>query len=309
MIRTVAIALLASLLFAGIAVAENALVVPSQITVASERVMLGDLVGGNDDAKLSQRFLCKAPGPGEVVALTGDFVRTRFKQAGMRDISVPDTVEILRSSMMVPATRIRNEIIGKLKHAAAGHNIEIEFRSGLRDVSVPKGRVELQVEVKKALPSRGRMMVPVTVLVNGERVDNLYVDVEIVASVMVFVAKQNLARGKVLGKHHVEQKSVPLTEVRGAPCKSIDEIIGSRTSRSIQYGRIITRGVIEAAPLVKKGDVVTITVDSGLLQVRAFGIAQKDGADGAVIPVVNVDSQQKIFATVVDANTVTVALP
>ena len=79
------------------------------------------------------------------------------------------------------------------------------------------------------------------------------------------------------------------------------------TGRNILPGRAILRSGLAKAADVKAGDVVTIVAESDSVKLTTRGIAKKDGAIGEVIQVINVRSNKKLYAKVVDSGTVQVA--
>jgi len=68
----------------------------------------------------------------------------------------------------------------------------------------------------------------------------------------------------------------------------------------------MTKDLIEQPPLVKRGVGVRIVAESGCLKVSALGGVMGRGYEGSRVCVMNLDSKKKIFARVVNANTVRV---
>ena len=91
------------------------------------------------------------------------------------------------------------------------------------------------------------------------------------------------------------------------PADRIDDpevAIGKRTRRAVDTGTVLRPDLLEFPPLIKRGDRVRIVAESAGLRISAFGQAKQKGAQGELIPVVNLDSNKVIHARVVDSQTV-----
>jgi flagella basal body P-ring formation protein FlgA len=122
--------------------------------------------------------------------------------------------------------------------------------------------------------------------------------------VKVVVARRPLGRFKPIEVEDVEWKTV---DVAGLPADRIEDLevaIGKRTRRAIESGTVLRPDLLEFPPLVKRGDRVRIIAESAGLRISAFGQAKQKGAQGEMIPVMNLDSNKVIHARVVDSQTV-----
>ena len=85
-----------------------------------------------------------------------------------------------------------------------------------------------------------------------------------------------------------------------------DDIIGKRAKRMIPSGTIIAGNMIEDPPIIDKGDLVTIIIESEAFRITAQGKAQESGARSQIIRVVNTSSMKEISAQVVNEKIVRV---
>jgi flagella basal body P-ring formation protein FlgA len=83
-------------------------------------------------------------------------------------------------------------------------------------------------------------------------------------------------------------------------------ILGKRTRRAIGAKTPLRANLVEFPPLVKRGDVVVIIVETGGLKITALGQVKKKGRLGESIPVINYDSKKILYARVLDSSTVKV---
>lgn len=101
-------------------------------------------------------------------------------------------------------------------------------------------------------------------------------------------------------------KNMDLTRLRGAPFRSIEALSGQIPSRTLSAGTVMTRDVMEAMPIVHRGDPVSVLIRKGRLLVRALGTATRDGAVGEVVPVRNQSSGTQLMARVQEDGTLLV---
>ena len=66
-----------------------------------------------------------------------------------------------------------------------------------------------------------------------------------------------------------------------------EQVIGQWASGEIKAGTILTTRMIEAAPMVKSGQLITITSEYGSVQVKAVARALESGGFGETIKVKN----------------------
>ncbi|HHT9123980.1 MAG TPA: flagellar basal body P-ring formation chaperone FlgA, partial [Candidatus Wunengus sp. YC63] len=62
--------------------------------------------------------------------------------------------------------------------------------------------------------------------------------------------------------------------------------------------------MIDNPPLIKKGDFIKVSVQSGNLNIVTKGVAKEDGYVGKVIRIKNVDSNKELYGKVEDSTTV-----
>src|SRR3546814_8830410 len=62
---------------------------------------------------------------------------------------------------------------------------------------------------------------------------------------------------------------------------SSDLVVGQQARRNLKANDVLHPGMVEAARLVKRGDLVVVSAEDGRVAVRSQGIALQDGAEGA----------------------------
>jgi flagella basal body P-ring formation protein FlgA len=98
-----------------------------------------------------------------------------------------------------------------------------------------------------------------------------------------------------------EWPSVPLQRM---PAET--DIIGLKARRNIAAGEALTDSVLDVPPLVKSGDVVTITATVGAVQVTGAAVASSSGHRGDVIRVTPKPNGRPVRARITGDSTVEV---
>ncbi len=123
----------------------------------------------------------------------------------------------------------------------------------------------------------------------------------------VVVAKGRIPRGAVITQDMVGIERMRMEQPPSELCTQIATIVGQVAERNILPGKVVLKSSLSRAADVKAGDLVVIVAETEGVKLTARGIAKKDGAIGEVIQVINVRSNKKLYAKVVDSGTVQVA--
>ncbi len=176
----------------------------------------------------------------------------------------------------------------------------------VRNSPVPAGDVDIQLLRKNNRPLSRYVRVKAVVSVDGIPVSNAEVSAWLDVFEPVVCAARDLPQGHVL-------KRTDLSVARRNISKNMDEVVkhagrlvGFMAKRTIRKGDMVKHWMVEKKPVIKRGDQVTILVESGLLRVTIPGKALDDGFAGETVSVENSMSNKKIFARVVDEVTVQV---
>lgn len=172
--------------------------------------------------------------------------------------------------------------------------------------SVPAGPVSLQVFQKERGPLAGLVRLSVMVSVNGvvrhEATLSGWVDLFESA---VCTARP-LRKGEILKKEDLYVTRENVSRLQGRAVTGMDDAVGLMVRHSIRQNTCLKEGMLERAPVLDKGAVVTILARLGNLRVSAKGVALERGYSGEMVKVQNSMSQKTILARVVDSGHVMV---
>jgi flagella basal body P-ring formation protein FlgA len=119
--------------------------------------------------------------------------------------------------------------------------------------------------------------------------------------VPVVVAVRPIGRGDVIKAADVELRTVDtISKPMGQrAADSVEKLIGMESRQSIQAGDIILTDQLQAPIVVKRGELITITSQSGGIRVRTSARALHDGAQGELVQVESIGTKQKYDARII----------
>ncbi len=284
--------------------------------VAADQILLGGIaqIDGGDAAfvrKLEGVILGRSPLPGKTRTLEPAMLLSRLKQSGIDpeklDLQIPPEVVLSREAVTIERDQIEQIVRTFLQQQGDRKPSEAIVVKDIRvpePVQLPKGPFSARVSAPKNSELAGNVPLQVTFNVEPDFERRMWVTATLEQRVNVVVVRRPLGRFKPIDANDVELKAV---DVAGLPADRIDDpevAIGKRTRRALDSGTVLRPDLLEFPPLVKRGDRVRIIAESAGLRISAFGQAKQKGAQGELIPVMNLDSNKVIHARVVDSQTV-----
>lgn len=125
---------------------------------------------------------------------------------------------------------------------------------------------------------------------SGSKPWKVYVPVDVVVTANVLVARQTLIKGQVLTAADLTTERRDVSRVRGGYLSDAKQVIGLRLKTQVIAGKTLKPTMIEADIAIRRGQTVTITVNSGAFDIRMKGTAMMDGAVNQRIRVQNTNS-------------------
>ncbi len=123
------------------------------------------------------------------------------------------------------------------------------------------------------------------------------------------VAIRPIGRGEVVKAADIEMRMVDANSKsvgQRAAAVSVDMLIGMQARQAIQAGDIVFTDQVQAPIVVKRGDVIAVTSQSGGIRVRTSGRALHDASRGDLVQVESLGSREKYDARVVGPREATV---
>lgn len=288
---------------------------PGRITVKraafvnGPSITLGDLAALEGGAlALADVDFGPAPTAGSPRRLEGEAILRRLEAAGM-DASatryvIPATVRVEREAQEVSVEEIQTAVLN-VAHDALPKGETIRDLSVAGPVRIPSG--EFETRVSTASHGRaGRRRFDVQFVRDGAVLATVPVTARTDARGSVVVAKQPLPRGAVLGPDDVAVVERNQRDVPGDAITTPEQAIGMETKVAVAADAPLPRTALAAPIVVKKGDLVTIVLETAAMKLTASGEALEPGALGAGIKVLNRGSKQMVAGKVIEHGVVLV---
>jgi flagella basal body P-ring formation protein FlgA len=113
------------------------------------------------------------------------------------------------------------------------------------------------------------------------------------------VLARPVAAGEAIAAEDVEWVRIAPDRLRPSTVTAAGQLVGSEARRALQAGRPLSERDLQPARLVARGRAVQLVYHRPGLELQALGIAQGDGALGALVRVINLDSRQQLQGVVI----------
>jgi flagella basal body P-ring formation protein FlgA len=291
--------------------------VKGSATVRGTEIFLRDVAQiQTPDRSLAEQLgalpIGQAPLPGLSRTFDPDLIMIKFRQykidtAGIQ-MESPKSVVILGEHRVVSSGEIFEAAKRSVLKDRDGEFERVTVRADTLppDLVVPPGEVELKARPRLASVGVGSIPVVVEAWVDGRlyRVVSLSVKLSLFREVVV--ANHPLPRHAVVRVADVRLERRDISVLSHKPLNDLTLVVGRRTTRMLAYGDVVASDAVELPPLIRKGDVVTLMVESPGLLITAKGVAQEEGRAGQLVRVKNAASGREILGTVESEKTVRV---
>jgi flagella basal body P-ring formation protein FlgA len=150
--------------------------------------------------------------------------------------------------------------------------------------------------------------VPLSIVfdVHGQASKKAWSTVKIEVETDAVVVQKPLDRNQTIEKEDVSIVSMDMADLPSNAISSLEDVVGKKTLRAINPKEVLRADIVEAPPMVRRNDVVSIVAESRSLRITAAGEVKESGSRGARIKVVNLSSNKEVIARVMDSKTVQV---
>jgi len=184
------------------------------------------------------------------------------------------------------------------------HRIEIKSLRGYEKVVLPPGLFSYEIILPERVQRGGNISATVLFWVNRQEIKRLKVTARVDIYADVVTVRYPLKR------HHViEAKDLYLTNRNIAlfppdVVTEMSEVLGKRTTLSINNNEILRTGMVEIPPIIKKGDRVMLLIENYHFKITTFGESKEEGRRGDRVKLINLSSRKEVYGEVLDADTV-----
>lgn len=278
----------------------------SEALVQGANLTVGDLFDGAGPH--ADYALAPAPAPGKTMVLrVRDLTRVAETfnidwqpQTGLEQVTITSARDAVD----------RAELLGALKAAAGDANVDLQLPDHLNNFTVPSGRAgEMVVETisiddtKQSFTAR----VALPAVDGGQRVETL--TGRAFRLIEVPVLKSAMKSGDIIAQADVEYLRLRRDVVPADTLLNVDQLVGMTPRRTAAAGKALQAIDLDAPMLVRKGQLVTVTLKNGPIALSLQGRAMQNGGQGDAVRILNTSSNQVVEGVVTGSQTVSVTPP
>lgn len=177
--------------------------------------------------------------------------------------------------------------------------VEVTAVGGPYEMHHSVGQVLVTPRVSGPSPIRPRMRVWLDVSLDGRHYRSVPIWFAVKAYAPVQVAKRSMAARQRITSNDFRIEERNVVGIRGVPVPT-GEVLGSAwLKRGIGAGEVLVDAAMESAPLIERGDDVSVKVVMGSIQIETNGIALANGRLGDTIKVENPGSREAFSGKVI----------
>jgi flagellar basal body P-ring formation protein FlgA len=178
-------------------------------------------------------------------------------------------------------------------------SIRVEILSRLSDISLPDGKFSWKVDSNRDGGFIGDAYFLLKIYTNGIlfREENIRVRIEVLRDVVS--SARSLGKDSIITTDDVYIQKKWMRSIALNSLSSIDDVIGKSLSVGVRPNTEIMRNMVKEATAVKKGKMVQVLLDNGIMRITASGISEEDGVEGSLVKVRNLSSNKTIYARVI----------
>ena len=277
----------------------------SQITEATVR--LADLF--DDLGAAPNRVLGAAPAPGARIVVPAAQLAAiaRDYDVAWRPASGSEQAIIERRGDVLSRASLAASLRRSLEDSGAPADADI-ISPDLQPIMVPHGsRITPEIVQLNYEPQGGHFTAMLTVSAADMPPIQMRVAGQVVPMARTAAATHRLSPGSTLSADDVQMVRVRISSLHGARPLQADLIVGMATRHDVSEGQALTSADLTRPPLVQRGALVRMRLDSDGISLCAQGIAVQAGARGDRIRVENPMSHSIVDAEVTSEGEVRVA--
>jgi len=280
-------------------------------------VTLGDIAQFDEKSEmvnaLSTQKVAQSPPPGESVSLRSLSIK-RYLISSLSlseeiDWSGSPSVALSRTGIRIGSSRIQSIVAEYIDQNRANlPEAEIRFIPSALPLPfiLPSG--ELTYEVIPSNPAiLGSKRFSIIFRVDNRVAKNMSVKGTVEALAPVVIVTSRLQKGTVLTSRNLTLAVKDLSKI-AAPGFDITNFTGKKLKRNLRAGSPVYTSMVEALPIIKRGERVKIVINYGAMHLSAIGIARSNGRQDQMIRVQNINSNKIVYCRVAAPGLVEVVL-
>jgi len=242
-----------------------------------------------------------APQPGDRTILRPGQLARFARQHGVDWSPGPavNVVVVRRASTALTHDDVAYALRQELRAEGLDGRYELDLRNRTFNVSLPvDSPFDLSINNLNYDRDSGRFNAVVRVWGPEFAAQEATIDGTARALIEIPVVTRNVRKGEVVDEADVIWTEVRESDLRYSTVRDIEALAGKEAKRMIRANTAVRSTDVWAPRLVRKGDLVTITVQTRLMVLQTNGQAVEDGALGDVVRVTNLKSRKTVQGVV-----------
>ena len=277
--------------------------------VAGPVLRLGDLFTNAGSA--AAVVISKTPAVGQPLVLDVQALYRLARSYGLawRPHAASERAVVERESRVVDgAALVQLAGAALADKGISGDDLSIELTTPAQGVRVPS-EATAGIEQLSYHPDSRQFTGVVVAVIDGTTAQRTAIAGRVLRTVAMPVVVRRLQGGEVIAANDIDWVAVRDSRVPVNAVLDAAALVGLTPKRMLRPGQPILASDVQQPLLVAKGSLVTMIVETPVMQLTARGRALADGAKGDAIPVANLQSQSVVGGVVTGPGAVLVAGP
>lgn len=272
----------------------------NNVAITSDSITLGDVFSNITDQ--ADFVLAPAPRPNDLLtwdARTIKRIVTAFDLPWT--VQAGDTIQIRRLATVIEAETIKKSIKDALKDKGAGDAIDLEFLDGSNNDIILSHDLDATLTIDRISYNSSRNSFSASIRTADDSTHNITGVIHQMVNVPVL--KFSTRRGETIGINDIEMIPMRNDAITDGMVVRVDELRGMTPRRIITAKSPILTTDLDKPTMVKRGELVTMNLKRGGINITALAKALEAGTKGDVIRLMNLDSKRTIEAQVTGSRT------
>lgn len=177
-----------------------------------------------------------------------------------------------------------------------GDDVEITIMQKIKDKYFKESGVTARFSADPA-QLRGMCRIELEFSLEDKVLERISIPAKIRIFEETYTSARNLQSGAEITENDIASTTVEISQFEPEDLPLFQEIVGSRLSKNLPKGSVITRAHLEKPRVINRGERVSIMVYSGAVNIRAQGTALNDAASGEEVRVKSENSNSVLSGT------------
>ncbi len=300
--------LLALLLLAAPATAQEMVAVRPLVVVDNPSLLLGDLFTGAGPR--ATVVIGAAPPPGRRLVVEAAQLAALARHHGLawRPLGTHERSIIERPGRAIALNEVQEALRADLLRLGLDAEAELELTGFLAPMVPPTALPSLTLEGPSFEASTGRFAATLTIMAEGIATQRQRLIGRAMPTQPAVVAARRLALGDVLRPADVRLVRLRAERLRPGAAETLDQVLGLQLRRPLAEGLPLLTADLAPPAVVTKNALVVMLLESPGLSLSVQGRAMESAAQGGLVPVMNLESRAVVEAQAIGPGRVRVAM-